>query len=96
MILRICDSGNERLEPASPERLAQVLSPDAPIADGTEITVAEGERWLTALAVGTPGTPAELLMSGADGDAATVSGMAGRPEALRLFHEFMAARGSLR
>jgi hypothetical protein len=96
MILRICDNGNERLEPGSPERVAQVLAPDAPIADGTEITVAEGERWLTALAVGMPGTPAELLMSGADGDTATVSGMAGRPEALRLFHEFMAGRDSLR
>ena len=35
-------------------------------------------------------------MSGADGDTATVSGMAGRTEAVRLFHEFMAARGSLR
>jgi hypothetical protein len=96
MILRICDNGNERLEPASPERVAQVLAPDAPIADGTEITVAEGERWLTALAVGPPGGPAELLMSGADGDVATVSGTAARPEALRLFREFLAARGSLR
>ncbi|HEY7614855.1 MAG TPA: hypothetical protein VH764_17785 [Gemmatimonadales bacterium] len=96
MILRICDNGNERLEPASPERVAQVLAPDVPIADGTEITVAEGDRWLTALVVGMPGTPAELLMSGADGDTATVSGVAARPDALRLFHEFMAARGSIR
>jgi hypothetical protein len=91
MILRICDNGNEHLEPASPERVAQVLAPEAPIADGTEITVAEGERWLTALAVGNPGTRAELLMSGADGDTATVRGVAARPEALRLFREFMAA-----
>ena len=96
MILRICDNGHERLEPASTERVAQVLAPEATIADGTEITVAEGERWLTALAVGSPGSAAELLMSGADGETPTVSGTAARSEALRLFREFMAAKGSLR
>jgi hypothetical protein len=96
MILRICDNGNERIEPASPERVTQVFAPDAAIADGTEITLAEGERWLTALAVGAPGSAAELLMSGADGETATVSGTMARPEALRLFREFMAPRGSLR
>lgn len=96
MILRICDGGHERIEPASTERLSQVLAPGAPITDGTEITVAEGERWLTAVAVGPAGSTAELLMSGAEGPTATVSGTAARPEALRLFREFMAARSSLR
>ena len=65
MILRICDNGNEHIEPASPARVDEVLAPSAPIADGTEITVADGERWLTAMVVGPPGTPAELLASGA-------------------------------
>jgi hypothetical protein len=96
MILRICDHGNEQIEPASPERVEQVLAPDAPIADGTEITLAEGERWLTAMTVGAAGTPSELLMSGADGETATVSGIMARSEALQLFREFMATRGSLR
>lgn len=96
MILRVCDNGNEQIEPASPERLEQVLAPDAPIAQGTEITVAEGERWLTAMAVGAAGTPAELLLSGAEGETATVSGIAARSEALRLFREFLASTGSLR
>lgn len=96
MILRICDNGNEQIEPASPERVAQVLAPDATIADGTEITVAEGDSWLTAMVVGAPGSAAELLMSGADGENATVSGTAARPQAVRLFNEFLAARGSLR
>jgi hypothetical protein len=96
MILRICENGHERLEPASTERVARALAPESPMADGTEITLAEGERWLTALAVGAPGSPAELLMSGADGETATVSGTASRPEALRLFRAFMAGRGSLR
>lgn len=96
MILRICDNGNEQVEPASPERVTEVFAPDAPIADGTEITVAEGERWLTAMAVGAAGSPTELLMSGADGETATISGVAARPEALRLFREFMASIGSAR
>jgi hypothetical protein len=96
MILRICDNGNEQVEPASPTRVDQVFAPDAPIADGTEITVAEGDRWLTAMAVGAAGTPTELLMSGADGENATVSGIAARSEALQLFREFMASTGSLR
>ena len=96
MILRICDNGNEHIEPASPARVDEVLAPSAPIADGTEITVADGERWLTAMVVGPPGTPAELLMSGADGEAATVSGVVARPEALRMFRAFLASAGSLR
>ena len=96
MILRICEDGHERLEPASPERLTQVFAPGATIADGTEITVAEGERWMTAVAVGAPGSAAELLMSGADGETATVSGTAARPEALRLFQHFMATGSPVR
>lgn len=96
MILRICDNGHEQLEPASAERVVAVLAPEARIADGTEITLAEGERWITAMAVGSPGSPTELLMSGADGETPTVSGTAGRAEALRLFDAFMSARGSLR
>ena len=96
MILRICDNGNEQVEPASPERVAQVFALQAPIADGTEITVAEGERWLTAMAVGAAGSETELLMSGADGETPTISGIAARSEALRLFREFMASARSLR
>jgi hypothetical protein len=96
MILRICDDGHEQVEPASAERIAAVFAPDAALPDGTEITVAEGECWLTAVAVGAPGSAAELLLSGADGERATVSGTAARPEALRRFREFMAARGAAR
>jgi hypothetical protein len=89
MILRICDNGREQIVPASSELVEQVFAPDAPIADGTEITLAEGERWLAALAVGTPGGPAEFLLSGAIGEAATVSGQAGRSDVLRRFREFL-------
>ena len=41
--------------------------------------------FLAALAVGTPGGPAEFLLSGAIGEAATVSGQAGRSDVLRRF-----------
>lgn len=96
MILRICDNGNEQVGPALPERVDRVFAPDAPIAGGTEITVVEGDRWLTAMVVGAPGEPTELLLSGADGETPTVSGIAARSEALRRFREFMASTGSLR
>jgi hypothetical protein len=94
MILRICDNGREQIVPASRERVEQVFAPEAPIADGTEITLAEGDGWLTALAVGTPGGPGEFLLSGAEGETATVSGQAGRSDALSQFREFL-ARGRL-
>jgi hypothetical protein len=96
MILRICDNGHERIAPASAELVGEVFAPEAPLADGTEITVAEGDRWLTAMVVGAPGSAAELLLSGAEGETPTVSGPAARQEALRLFREFMAPSGSPR
>ena len=96
MILRICDNGDERVEPASVDLVERLLAPEASLADGTEITVADGERWLTALVVGAPGSAAELLLSGADGEAATVSGPAARTDAIRLFREFMVPTGSPR
>ena len=92
MILRICDDGREQIVPASPEWVERLFAPDSAIADGTEITLAEGERWLTALAVGAPGGPAEFLLSGAIGGTATVSGQAGRSDALRRFREFLSGR----
>jgi hypothetical protein len=92
MILRICDNGREQIVPASSELVERVFAPEAPIADGTEITLAEGERWLAALAVGVPGGPAEFLLSGAIGETVTVSGQAGRSDALRRFREFLSPR----
>jgi hypothetical protein len=90
MILRVCDNGQERIVPASPALLDRYFAPEAAIADGTEITLAEGERWLAALAVGAPGSAAEFLLSGAQGEIPTASGQAGRCDALRRFREFLA------
>jgi uncharacterized damage-inducible protein DinB len=88
-VLRICDNGQERIVPASAELVEQVFAPEATIADGTEITLADGDRWLAAVAVGAQGTPGEFLLSGAAGETATASGPAGRPDALRRFRDFL-------
>lgn len=89
MILRVCDDGRERIVPASPELVDQVFAPEAAIAEGTEITLAEGDRWVAALAVGPPGGSAEFLLSGAVGETSTVSGPARRSDALHRFRKFL-------
>ena len=91
-VLRICDNGHERIVPASAELVERVFAPEAAIADGTEITVADGERWLAALAVGAQGSPGEFLLSGAAGEIATASGQAARSDTLRRFREFLLRR----
>jgi hypothetical protein len=91
MRLRICDAGRERIVPASLELVERTFAPNASINDGTEITLAEGDRWLAAIAVGSAGAADEFLLSGASGEAAPVSGRAARSEALRRFREFLAA-----
>jgi DinB family protein len=92
MVLRICDNGREQVVPASAELVEQVFAPEATIAEGTEITVAEGNQWLAALAVGAQGSAAEFLLSGAAGERATASGRAGRGDALRHFRDFLSRR----
>jgi hypothetical protein len=91
MNLRICDSGHEQILPASIELVERAFASDAPIRDATEIALAEGERWIAALAVGTPGGPDEFLVTGADGEVPVPSGKVARAEALRRFREFMSA-----
>jgi uncharacterized damage-inducible protein DinB len=91
-VLRICDNGHERVVPASAELVDRVFAPDAAIADGTEITVAEGDRWLAAVAVGARGSRDEFLLSGAAGEIPTASGQAARSDALRRFRDFLSRR----
>jgi hypothetical protein len=91
-VLRICDNGREQIVPASAELVERVFAPDATIAEGTEITVAEGDQWLAALAVGAQGSSAEFLLSGAAGETATASGRAARSDTLRHFRDFLSRR----
>jgi hypothetical protein len=90
MNFRVCDSGREQVMPASLELVEHAFAPDATIKDAMEISLAEGDRWIAALAVGPPG-PGEFLVTGADGDRAAPSGRVGRDDALRRFREFMSA-----
>lgn len=90
MRLRICDGQRERTAPASFELIEEAFTPVV-ISDGYEVALADGDRWIAAVAVTSPesGDP-EFLLSGAD------PGMdAGRPisrsEAVRRFREFVTA-----
>jgi hypothetical protein len=90
MNLRICDGERERKIPASVEVLEELLAPEIPIREGTEITLVDGERWLAALATGTAGER-EFLLSGAPGEAGEPSSRVGRSEVLRQFRQFVSA-----
>ena len=48
MRLRVCDGEFERIYPASAARLRDIFAPAARPNPGTEITLAAGERWLSA------------------------------------------------
>ncbi len=88
MRLRICDGGHERLVPASLELVERVFAPDAAIADGTEIGVADGARWLVAMAVQAPDGEA-VLLSGESTGGESVAGRVDRATALQRFREFL-------
>jgi hypothetical protein len=49
MRLRICDGERERIAPPSIEMVEQAFAAGASLPRGTEITLTDGERWLTAL-----------------------------------------------
>lgn len=94
MKLRICDGEHERIVPASIEMVEQVFAPAVTFRMGTEITLADGGRWLVALALEPPaprlGQESEqFLLSGGTGGTAVLSGRLGRSEVLRRFREFV-------
>lgn len=96
MNFRICNGVRERIVPASIEVVEQAFAPEVAIQEGTEITLADGERWLAALALGAPsgvvsGESGEFLLSGESGEGTPASGRAGRSEILRRFREFVLA-----
>jgi hypothetical protein len=88
MRLRICDGERERTSPASIELIEEAFAPATPIREGSEIALADGERWIAAVAVG-QGTKEQFLLSGATGQSDPPSGRVARSEALRRFREFL-------
>jgi hypothetical protein len=98
MRLRICDGERERIALPSIEMVEQAFAPGAALRRGTEISLADGERWLTALPVGAPDGGVDddaekfLLLAGT-GESAELTGPVGRREALRRFREFVQASG---
>jgi hypothetical protein len=90
MRFRICDNGRERITPATMQLIEQTFAPEAPINEGTEITMADGERWLAAIAVGFAGEGGEFLVSSGPEESAP-AGRIARDAALRCFREFLLA-----
>jgi hypothetical protein len=90
MRLRICDGRRERTVPASLELVEEAFTP-AEISEGYEVALAEGDRWIAALAVSrlATGDP-EFLLRG-DGFETSAAGRVSRSEALRQFREFVLA-----
>ena len=89
MRLRVCDGERERTAPASLELVEEAFTL-LPIRDGYEIAVADGERWIAAIAVqNQPAEEVEFLVSGVTGDSTPPSGRVSRSEALRRFRDFV-------
>lgn len=91
MKLRICDGERERFAPASIELVEEAFAQGVPMREGAEIALADGERWIAAIAVGrsATGSDAEFLLSGMTGGAEPPSGRVSRSEALSRFREFV-------
>ena len=94
MKLRICDGENESIVPASLEMVEQAFAVDTSVRIGTEIALADGVRWLAALALEPPAPrpgeePLQFLLSGGTSGRAVVTGRLGRTEVLRRFRAFI-------
>jgi hypothetical protein len=90
MNLRICDGERERNGPASIDLVEEAFG--AEVREGFEIALADGERWLVAIAVGIrsgAGSEPEFLLSGEAGGGVAPSGRVSRSEALNRFREFV-------
>jgi hypothetical protein len=91
MRLRICDGQRERTAPASLELVEEAFTPPE-ISDGYEVALADGDRWIAAVAVTSrPSGDAEFLLTGADGHGSPAGGRVSRSEALRQFRDFVLA-----
>ena len=94
MKLRICDGDHDFVVPASLETVEQAFAAGVAVRIGTEITLADGPRWLAALALEPPAPrageePLQFLLSGGTSGRAVVTGRLGRSEVLRRCRAFI-------
>ena len=99
MNLRICDGERERIWPASVELVEQAFAAGVPMRAGTEISLADGDGWLVAVALGAresspSGETEEFLLTSSRGHGAALSGPVRRSEMLRRFREFVLSRAA--
>ena len=88
MRLRICDGAGERILPASRELVEEIFAPDGATAQGTEITLAAGEHWLSATVLGL-NDRAVYLMSGGPGMGVIALGHTKWNDARQQFRDFL-------
>ena len=93
MKLRIRNGEYERIMPATRELVDEILAPGSAAGPGTEITLAAGDRWLSATVL--PLTELSVyLMSGGHGVGVISLGTTPWPEARQHFRTFLAAGAS--
>jgi hypothetical protein len=93
MMLRICDGRRSRVVVASLEVVEQVFAPDGLHPAGTEISLADGERWLSGIVIDVSQAdgylePVIYLVSAQDG-AASQAGWLDRAEVIHRFQQFL-------
>jgi hypothetical protein len=94
MRLRICDGEVERVVPATRELVEEAFSPATAAAPGTEITLTDGDLWLSATVLAET-EAAAYMMSGGRGMGVIVMGRTRWDSARRQFSDFL-ARSSAR
>jgi hypothetical protein len=93
MRLRICDGEFERIVPASRELLEEAFGPTTAAAPGTEITLAEDGRWLSATVLALT-ERAVYLMAGGPGLGVIVMGRTAWDDARQQFQDFLAGEAA--
>jgi hypothetical protein len=88
MRLRICDGESERVVPATRELVEEAFSPTT-ATPGTEITLTDGELWLSATVLALT-EAAVYMMSGGRGMGVIVMGRTRWDSARRQFRDFLA------
>lgn len=89
MRLRICNGEFERIVPATRERLDEAFGPATAAAPGTEITLTDGDLWISGTVLALT-EAAVYVMSGGRGMGVIVMGRTKWEIARRQFRDFLA------